>query len=164
VRTCLLQNLASAPIISAMRPRLLKSLRIAVTAVSLLVCGLLIVLWMRSYDYCDQILMSDGVNLKSVSSMQGEWIFYAGTDSSLRHGNGQLLHSVPSQYFREQSAPMLRYFKATKTSFSVPSWFFVTIFATIAALPWIKWRFSLRTLLIVMTLLALFFGAIAMSM
>ena len=39
-----------------------------------------------------------------------------------------------------------------------------TIFATIAALPWIKWRFSLRTLLIVMTLFAVLFGMMAMSL
>jgi hypothetical protein len=43
-------------------------------------------------------------------------------------------------------------------------WFLITITATIAALPWIKWQFSLRTLLIVMKLSALFFGAIAMSL
>lgn len=39
-------------------------------------------------------------------------------------------------------------------------WFPVMIFATAAALPWLPWRFSLRTLLIATTLLALVVGLV----
>jgi hypothetical protein len=36
----------------------------------------------------------------------------------------------------------------------VPNWFTIGLLATIGAFPWTHWRFSLRTLLIVMTLVA----------
>jgi hypothetical protein len=35
-------------------------------------------------------------------------------------------------------------------SLSVPHWFLVLVFAALAAAPWLKWHFNLRTLLIVM--------------
>jgi hypothetical protein len=42
----------------------------------------------------------------------------------------------------------------------VPHWLAVVLTAAIAASVWIRWRFSLRTLLIVMTLVAVGLGAI----
>jgi hypothetical protein len=42
----------------------------------------------------------------------------------------------------------------------IPYWFLVSAFATVATLPWIRWRFRLRTLLIAMTLVAVMLGAI----
>jgi hypothetical protein len=37
---------------------------------------------------------------------------------------------------------------------NVPYWFLVAGFATLAAAPWFRWRFSLRTLIVVMTIVA----------
>ncbi|MCI0351961.1 MAG: hypothetical protein L0Z53_21275 [Acidobacteriales bacterium] len=51
-------------------------------------------------------------------------------------------------------------------SVRVPHWSFVAIFAILAALPWIthlKLRFSLRTLLIAVTLIAVALGIVAIS-
>jgi hypothetical protein len=42
----------------------------------------------------------------------------------------------------------------------VPHWFPFVITATVAAAPWIRWRFSLRTLLIAMTLVAVVLGTL----
>ena len=44
----------------------------------------------------------------------------------------------------------------------VPHWFFATLAAGLAALPWFqqKWKFSLRTLLIATTLVAVVLGLI----
>ena len=53
-------------------------------------------------------------------------------------------------------------FAASGFAISMPHWIVVLLSATLAALPWIKWRFSLRTLLIGMTLVAVVCGAIAM--
>ena len=45
---------------------------------------------------------------------------------------------------------------------TVPNWFLVSLIGSLAAVPWIKWskRFSLRTLLIATTLVAVLLGAI----
>ena len=43
------------------------------------------------------------------------------------------------------------------------SWFLVLFTGTLAAVPWIKWRFNLRTMLIGITIVALVLGAFAMA-
>jgi hypothetical protein len=42
--------------------------------------------------------------------------------------------------------------------FGIPYWFVASLAAALAAAPWLEWRFSLRTLLIVMTVLAIMLG------
>ena len=44
--------------------------------------------------------------------------------------------------------------------FWMPHWLFAVLFATLSISPWLRWRFSLRTLLIATTLIALLLGAI----
>jgi len=56
-----------------------------------------------------------------------------------------------------------RSWAANSTGFMVPHWFGVLIFASLARLPWFRWRFSLRTFLIATTLLAIFLGLIVRS-
>jgi hypothetical protein len=47
------------------------------------------------------------------------------------------------------------------TSFvRVPGWFAAALFGVFAATPWLRWRFSLRTLLIATTLVAVVLGVI----
>jgi hypothetical protein len=49
------------------------------------------------------------------------------------------------------------------TAYAIPHWFFVLLFTTLAAALWIHkldWRFSLRTLLIATTLVAVVLGTI----
>ena len=46
----------------------------------------------------------------------------------------------------------------------VPAWFPVVLFALLAAAPWIRWRFSLRTLLIATTLIAVGVGLAAYAL
>jgi hypothetical protein len=41
---------------------------------------------------------------------------------------------------------------------TLPYWFLVGLCAVVAAAPWLRWRFSLRTLLIAITILALALG------
>jgi hypothetical protein len=43
---------------------------------------------------------------------------------------------------------------------SVPCWYCVTVLATLVAVPWLRYRFSLRTLLIATTLVAMVLGLI----
>jgi hypothetical protein len=43
---------------------------------------------------------------------------------------------------------------------SVPLWLLFFVTAAIGAIPWLRWRFSLRTLLIATTLLAVALGLV----
>jgi hypothetical protein len=51
-----------------------------------------------------------------------------------------------------------RSWAANCTGVMVPHWFGVLIFVNLASLPWLRWRFSLRTLLIATTLVAVALG------
>jgi hypothetical protein len=46
----------------------------------------------------------------------------------------------------------------------VPQWFLLCIIAPLASVSWLPWRFSLRTLLIAMTLIAVVLGAVMWSL
>ncbi len=50
------------------------------------------------------------------------------------------------------------YTAATSIAVRVPCWFAVLMSATLTAVPWIRWRFSLRTLLVATTLVAVVLG------
>jgi hypothetical protein len=50
-----------------------------------------------------------------------------------------------------------------RTVIQLPYWFLTLLFAATAGLPWIRWRFTLRTLLIATTLVAVLLGLIAYS-
>jgi len=154
--------------LNPMRQRLLKTLRIAVTAVSLLVCALLIVLWVRSYFCFDDLYL----HFHRFPDYSVEFTSWEGTISTdvfpeiFSEGN-----VIEHQHYAESPRPefIRPWFYLGSDDFYilvvfVPHWFLVTIFAAFAAVPWIKWRFSLRTLLIVLTLFAVFFGMIAMSL
>jgi hypothetical protein len=46
----------------------------------------------------------------------------------------------------------------------IPYWSFLASVVVVASLPWLKWRFSLRTLLIATTLVAVGIGVVVMTL
>ena len=54
------------------------------------------------------------------------------------------------------------YFAPSAWYVALPCWFLVITLGTLSGLPWVKWRFSLRTLLIATTLVAVVLGVVAM--
>jgi hypothetical protein len=123
---------------------MLHYLRIAVTALSLTACVLLIALWVRSYWPQDSIgtgIQSHAGELE-VKSRKG-WFHVRAFDSQPR--------TFGWPY---------------RTLFKVPYLIPVFIAAALAIIPWMRWskRFSLRTLLIATTLVAVGLGiAVAFS-
>jgi hypothetical protein len=53
-----------------------------------------------------------------------------------------------------------RYTSKYYFSVVIPHWFVLIVLATCATLPWVRWRFSLRTLLIATTLVPVVLGLI----
>jgi hypothetical protein len=51
-----------------------------------------------------------------------------------------------------------------QTFYEIPVWFAILTTATLASAPWLRWRFSLRTLLIATTLVAVVLSLIVWSL
>ena len=102
-------------------------------------CLLLIALWVRSYRDLDLIEL--GI---LAWPMDGNLIIYDPFPRPERIEEGQI-------YFGDGSTRL-------------PMWILVCEVTAVAAIPWIRWRFSLRTLLIVTALAAVLMWMIAWEM
>jgi hypothetical protein len=150
-------------------------LRIAWSVIWGVAAVLLIVLWVRSYSDLDSILTPGLLSQKNIEidSSSGRIVFQlvpsAGWWSIARNraifepGNG---YRVPGEigYFDGAGNSLQRNSIPTKGSF--PHWFGVLIFASVAGSSWLPWwskHFSLRTLLIATTLVAVALGLMVLA-
>ena len=157
------------------RPRLIRWLRIAVTAVCVVVCVGLIGLWVRSYRWMDVVQEpTSTLRSRGVISVQGciYWLdapYHKGPDFlsfPVNEGTRQNPVTWPKKIWHRWFG--FGFARAVETAgekwgISIPHWFLLTLFAACASaswLPWYKlrWRFSLRTMLIVTTLVAMTLG------
>jgi hypothetical protein len=157
------------------RPRLIRDLRIAWSVVFGIVCVLLIVLWVRSYRWVDWWQCPIGGNLSlHVQSRRGEISVLhfrgsiqlatgscsiAGIRLSENPGYAMMITGTPSA-MRVVPLP------DKQVVSELPHWLFRLIGTLIAATPWLPWHkssFSLRTLLIATTLVAVVLGLVVWS-
>jgi hypothetical protein len=146
-----------------------RKLRIAWSVGWGIACVLLIVLWARSYSMVEII----------GGPVSSHWYLHFGsTDGQFRiNRSHDSLWTPPKikrwEYYREladtayanTSRPSGWKFLLRRYYVHVPAWFAVVIVALLAAIPWVRWskRFSLRTLLIATTLVAVVLGILALS-
>jgi hypothetical protein len=146
---------------------MLHYLRIAVTALSLTACVLLIALWVRSYRWEDYL----SVNLPG----SRVFIFHSWIGGTAWRWERD---EMPKLWNKERMliAPILQDLGGVPPDWTegfvgvlqggrgvvVPYFALVTVFAFVAAAPWIDWSqsFSLRTLLIATTLIAVGLGVV----
>ncbi len=126
--------------------RFLRYLRIAFSATCGIACVLLIVLWVRSYWWMDSTGYLTSVQGKLF--VQEYLIINSPTGSAFRGPCG--ITSLPTGWG----------FVPIDGGVTLPIWSLVVPMAILAAVPWIRWRFSLRTLLIATTLVAVVLGLI----
>jgi hypothetical protein len=144
------------------RSRILLLLRIAVSVVCLTLCIAFVALWVRSYQWIDSVggPFSQTQRLLAWSSNGGlviqvnfhPWGY-----------NWYLTHTPLFQSGSSHSA--FRFgseFRLQKRGVELPHWFIVVLTATVAAAPWLprSRRFSLRTLLLATTLVAVVLGLV----
>jgi hypothetical protein len=160
---------------TSMKP-VLRYLRIAFSVTCLIACVLLIVLWVRSYSVWDILSYStalppDGEEDEvprqvDFESWRGVCSVYAEPLSSWETEPATFLNRwqfstkappvwLPQTHWSFEYDPILE-----SREIKVPHWFFVISCSALAAVPWFPWskRFSLRTLLIATTLLAVVLG------
>ena len=153
-----------------------RKLRIAWSVACGIACVLLIALWVRSYSARDMtrgVIAGSHLHLNA-TSLNGEaaiafdqwigsphpWIFESVS-------NRENMIAVFSSVTGKPPLSWLGFrwqFKWNLVVVVFPYWFSVLISGTLAAIPWLPWwsnRFSLRTLLIATTLVAVVLGLIA---
>jgi hypothetical protein len=157
---------------------MLKYFRIAVTALSLTACVLLIALWVRSYWWQDQYVLGltktqfiHGESARGWISFRSHWVslydpYFAWmkfewrgwrfNSFSIDEWDGSLLPN-PAWRWHLRPGTTQSHFTAT-----FPYWLPILVTAALAAVPLLPWskRFSLRTLLIATTLVAVALGTI----
>jgi hypothetical protein len=142
----------------------LRYLRIFWTVFCGIACVLLIALWVRSYWYCDTIdRMSPSTIQTTIGSNCGRVYLIQMDMRPLRSRN-----TTPHDWTYKGRPAMppdrkhwVRWVHKTGVfETAVSHWFVITPAAVLAVAPWILWskRFSLRTLLIATTLVAVVLG------
>ena len=160
---------------------MLTLVRISVSALCLLASVLLIVLWVRSYWWKQTVSYSNPTQSSAFCSYRGG--LSAATRYDHRHprqwGNRWTFYQEPItaetlpplriqlQAVEEMRTTMgfglLR--AANVSTLGVPYWFLVLLFTSMTAVPWLygRIRFSVRTLLICMMLVAVLIGILVLS-
>jgi hypothetical protein len=141
---------------------MLKCLRIAVTALSLAACVLLIVLWVRSYWRLDILEKRIGFETYQISSVKGR-IAIAHLDRTQIGKSYLSVVAGDAADWRKGGVLGFAYYEdGFVTALIAPHWLPALIFAAIAVIPWIlrSLHFSLRTLLVATTLVAVMLGFI----
>jgi hypothetical protein len=147
--------------------RALRCFQIAATSFSLSACVLLVALWVRSYTWRDTFcLRIDGVHDQWCQSLNGKLMYDAGTSLAQNRLFRWIVHPAERSRVSEDwvTTPILgfQWYRGADPQPMIPHWCPTVIFAALAVLPWLHWRrFSLRALLIFMTVAAILMGAMA---
>jgi hypothetical protein len=127
-----------------------------------IVAVLWIAWWVRSYAVIDNVNFDfPGKSEIQLFTTKGSFAV------SLQKANLGWFWNSPKTWLYDREYPGPLQFQFTHvtgcSTLRMPYWFLVSICAAIAASSWPHWRFSLRTLLIATTLVAVVLGVIAYS-
>ena len=135
-----------------------RKLRIAWSVVWGLAAVLLIVLWVRSYWWMDQLGSPwSRTRILMVGSLEG------GLLVQVPFHDWGYRWNVKSYSLKSGGRSSFRFgseFRRIPDGFCLPHSSLVVLYATLAAVSWLPWRFTLRTLLIATTLVAVVLGLI----
>ena len=133
-----------------------RNLRIAFSSTCGIACVLLIGLWVRSYTWHDYVKRLNGNSMSELSVLTGSIeVSRAGPfpDSNYRTERHSFrANGSRPDFLWDTSGGLWR--------IRFPIWLLIVVCSTMTAIPWISWRFSLRTLLIATTLVAVVLGLI----
>lgn len=131
-------------------------------------CALFIVLWARSYWWYECIQLGNSLVTISVSTGRGKMLYEASRPptATALHWHYFSHPVVPGglmsgkQFFEMLylSGENPYFIQLGLTSSIIPFWLLASLTAFLAPLSWLRWRFTLRTLLIATTLIAVVLG------
>jgi hypothetical protein len=137
-----------------------RKLRIAWSVAWGVMAVLLVALWVRSYRTIDEVYgRIPGVADVVCSSDPGRVLFAIedlGASLAWTHWSQPTDGTdVPTTTFGFWAVTV-----SGQTYFALPHWLLILAFVLFSAAPWLPWRFSLRTLLIATTLVAVVLGLV----
>jgi hypothetical protein len=141
-----------------------RKLRIAWSVVCSIACVLLIVLWVRSYWIVD--LIQKGTGSKSVNVYIEPGTIGVGILAELNPNSWTRSSMTADRYHvvvgthPPRSSRVWGYSHFATNALFLPFWFLVLLASTLVTVPWLRWRFTLRILLIATTLVAVVLGLI----
>jgi hypothetical protein len=135
-----------------------RKLRIAWSVGCVIACALLIALCVRSYRWCDNALSVLGHDLASVRGnvVIDDTICFESVDGKIIYLGGGAAGRFCALSISLANVAYVR----QGNGIAVPYWALVFPLAVFTSAPWLRWQFSLRTLLIATTLVAVVLGAI----
>ena len=139
------------------RPRLIRGLRIAWSVWWGILCVLLVVLWVRSYFRQDVVFLDRVPVAIQLSTYKGT-ITYLRVDNPFGNKKGSwsaFSTPIPTMF----QLPRYSYFD--RNCSRAPLWIPVLGCIPLGAASWVRWKFSLRTLLVATTLIAVVLGTVA---
>jgi len=144
-----------------------RKLRIAWTAAWGAACVLLIVFWVRSYWWLDGLSYARGTTYVSIFTSTGIAGFNCaswpnGTRMGNKPGFEWVSFRVPAPP-NQDIKPLMWVWRPEGPLITVPVWCCESVLVLSAALPWLRYRFSLRTLLIATTLFAVVLGLVVLA-
>jgi len=152
------------------KPRKRRRLRVAWSVFFGVLTVALCVLWVRSYWRQDDLaFITPNSMAVEIESSCGYLMGFVVHDSSgltvpKTYRNSKALPSKPTSAHQQRFGWNVG---ASVTRLGFPDWFLSAIFAALAALPWLShlpFRFSLRTMLIATTLIAVALGLLTWSL
>jgi len=143
-----------------------RKLRIAWSVVCGIACALLIVLWVRSFWWVSAFDANVAVRCHLiVLALPGG--LGLSIEGSSELPPWRLLNRETTQWMSDQARSGRPYLNRIwgptgfyKGTVLLPHWLLIPFAALLAAAPWLRWRFSLRILLIATTLIAVVLGLI----
>jgi hypothetical protein len=143
-----------------------RKLRIAWSVMWGVACLLLSALWVRSYNRPDGPFQSSSWRNIGWYCSETSVVLWVPVNPDLTHLDvGKSGGDVRSRRSEKANRIHVLGFKLTSLSWSrwgleMPYWFPALVTASLAVTPWSRWRFSLRTLLIGITLVAVGLGLV----
>ncbi len=130
-------------------------------------CTLLILLWVRSYYRQDSIYgrMSLGERFHA-TTYQGRFVVFTGNTINMPGWRIAIGEDGPydfPQSWREAFRGFKKGSGPNGSAVYVPLWFPVLCMAVFTAVPWVRWHFSVRTMLVGTAIIAALLGAIIPS-
>ena len=149
------------------RLRLIRGLRIAWSVWWGILCVLLVMLWVRSYWWVDgfAVLSPNSIQNFTIASKQSQVMVQYLPDASPQR-RWTIYRQRLSDFPGPPATSSLLGFAGDSTSLGwtifIPHWFLVSLAASLAAFPLLRsrWHYSLRTLLISITLIAVGLGLV----
>jgi hypothetical protein len=150
-----------------------RKLRIAWSVGCGVLCLLLILLWVRSYWWHDTKLWSSTVSIGSNAGTIYWYQTYIEIFLSPSGGPSPAFRTLPAGSQKTRFVHFSQFTPAAlppgwtprhQTEVHIATWLPIAVAIHAAVLPWVRWRFSLRTLLIAATVVAVGLGLIVMML